>query len=182
MDNSCIDKSTELIKNNNIKFKYVTTFIIGTGSNLSVGAPYCRDCPNITYAIREPNQREKMASLLPEDIQSLSQIHTINNYQEFIIKYPFLDRAIQAKMLGANADQNLINILYNLKNKVQQNIQQNELNDFEKKWNPYIIWQMVKFIKLLHLMKLQQQKKNNLFPPTNINFISSKSLSKSRFI
>ena len=135
MDNSCIDKSTELIKNNNIKFKYVTTFIIGTGSNLLVGAPYCRDCPNITYAIREPNQREKMASLLPEDIQSLSQIHTINNYQEFIIKYPFLDRDIQAKMLGANTDQDLIKKLNNLKNKVEQNIQQNELNDFKNKWN-----------------------------------------------
>ena len=41
--NSCIDKSTKLINDNNIKFKYVTTFIIGEGSNLSVGAPYCRD-------------------------------------------------------------------------------------------------------------------------------------------
>jgi hypothetical protein len=54
-----IKESTKLLNNNKITFKYVTTFIIGDGSNLSVGAPYCRDCPNITYEIRESNQRKK---------------------------------------------------------------------------------------------------------------------------
>ena len=133
--NSCIDKSTKLINDNNIKFKYVTTFIIGEGSNLSVGAPYCRDCPNITFAIREINKRENMASLLPEDIQSLSEIHKINNYEQFIIKYPYLDRAIQSKMLGAIADKDLITILNDLKQKVEKNIKDDELDDFKKKWN-----------------------------------------------
>ena len=113
----------------------MTTFIIGKGSNLSVGAPYCRDCPNITFAIREINKRENMASLLPEDIQSLSEIHKINNYQQFIIKYPYLDRAIQSKMLGAIADKDLITILNDLKQKVEKNIKDDELDDFKKKWN-----------------------------------------------
>ena len=68
---SCIDESTLIIQNNNIKFKYVTTFIIGDGSNLSVGAPYCRDCPNVTYSIKSENERKKITSLFPQDIEAL---------------------------------------------------------------------------------------------------------------
>ena len=53
------EKSCIVIQNNNIKFTYVTTFIIGIGNNLSVGALYYRDCPNAIYSIKLENERKK---------------------------------------------------------------------------------------------------------------------------
>ena len=130
-----IDAPTFIIQNNNIKFKYVTTFIIGSGSNLSVGAPYCRDCPNVTYSIKSENERIKMASLLPQDIEALSNIKNINNYQQFLEKYENLDRAIQSKMLGADKDKDLIKILEDIKKRIESNIEENKLKEFNEKWN-----------------------------------------------
>ncbi len=132
---NCIDVSTFIIEKNNIKFKYVTTFIIGSGSNLSVGAPYCRDCPNVTYSIKSENQRKPMASLLPQDIEILSNIKNINNYQQFLEKYENLDRAIQSKMLGADKDKDLIKILEDIKKRIESNIDENKLKEFNEKWN-----------------------------------------------
>ena len=39
MEEECINESTRILKEENIKFKYVITFIIGNKGNLSVGAP-----------------------------------------------------------------------------------------------------------------------------------------------
>ena len=38
-------------------------------------------------------------------------------------------------MLGTIANKDLINILNDLKQKVEKNIKDNELDDFKKKWN-----------------------------------------------
>ena len=129
-----IKESTDLLEKNNIKFKYVTTFIIGDEGNLSVGAPYCRDCPNVTYEIKYKNDRKKLVTLLPEDIQTLDEIIMINNYQEFCEKYDNIDRAIQSKMLGADIDQELIQKLETIKKNIEQNISKDELEEFNRKW------------------------------------------------
>ena len=39
VEEDSINESTRILKEENIKFKYVTTFIIGNKGNLSVGAP-----------------------------------------------------------------------------------------------------------------------------------------------
>ena len=131
-----IDESSKILKENNINFKFVTTFIIGKNGNLSVGAPYCRNCPNITYLIEKENSKKILASLLPEDIDILSKIHGQDfNYEYFKNNYESIDRAIQAKMIGADIDNKLINDLNLLKQKIKKSIPLIELNDFNEKWN-----------------------------------------------
>jgi len=51
VDFDCIQKAQEILENTRIEFKYVTLFVIGNGDNLSVGAPFCRNCENIIFGI-----------------------------------------------------------------------------------------------------------------------------------
>ena len=44
------------MNDNNIKFKFVSVYVIGTGGNLSVGAPFCRGCPNRTIHVINENK------------------------------------------------------------------------------------------------------------------------------
>ena len=76
-----------------------------------------------------------MASLLPQDIEILSNIKNINNYQQFLENYPNLDRAIQSKMLGADKDNDLVKILEDMKKRIETNIEENKLKEFNEKWN-----------------------------------------------
>ena len=45
------------MNNNNIQFKFVSVYVIGTEGNLSVGAPFCRGCPNRTIQIINEKKR-----------------------------------------------------------------------------------------------------------------------------
>ena len=131
-----IDESSKILKENNINFKFVTTFIIGQNGNLSVGAPYCRNCPNITYYIEKEDSKIILASLLPEDIKILSKIHNQDfNYEYFKDNYEGINRAIQAKMIGADIDYELIQDLNLLKEKIIKSIPKSELKYFSEKWN-----------------------------------------------
>ena len=56
-----------------------------------------------------------MASLLPQDIEALSNIKNINNYQQFLEKYENLERVIQSKILWEDKDKDLIKILEDIK-------------------------------------------------------------------
>ena len=95
----------------------MTLFVIGNGYNLSVDAPFCRNCENIIFGIKEDGKRFSMANLLPDDINNLNEIDSISNYDEFIMKYESLDKAIQAKMIGSEVDHELIKKLKKLKKK-----------------------------------------------------------------
>ena len=75
----------------------MTLFVIGNGDNLSVGAPFCRNCENIIFGIKENGERYSMTNLLPDDINNLNEIENISNYDEFINKYDSIDKVIQAK-------------------------------------------------------------------------------------
>ena len=61
------------MKNNNIHFKFVSSYIIKTGStpDRSVGAPYCRGDPNVTYLYNSEFNFEKLASLSQADLRLL---------------------------------------------------------------------------------------------------------------
>ena len=45
------------MNDNNIQFKFVSVYVIGTGGNLSVGAPFYRGCPNRTIHFINKNER-----------------------------------------------------------------------------------------------------------------------------
>ena len=120
VNTGAIDRSDEIMKNSDIKFKYVTTFIIGTGS-LSVGAPYSRGCQNVTYSVKSPDDRTIAVTLSNEDIAALNNIANINAYDQFIMNYEKLDSAIQAVQLGKTGDLALQQILESLKQRVINN-------------------------------------------------------------
>ena len=117
----------------------MTLFVIGNGYNLSVDAPFCRNCENIIFGIKEDGKRFSMANLLPDDINNLNEIDSISNYDEFIMKYESLDKAIQAKMIGSEVDHELIKKLKSLKKIIEDEFKDSERdsNDIQilnEKW------------------------------------------------
>ena len=116
----------------------MTLFVIGNGDNLSVFAPFCRNCENIIFGINENGERFSMANLLPDDINTLKEIDSISNYDEFIMKYESLDKAIQEKMIGSEVDHELIKKLKKLnKNEDEFKDSERDSNDiqiFNEKW------------------------------------------------
>ena len=64
----------------------------------------------ITYIIDDYGNERKQASLSIEE-----QIDSINNWNDFKIKYKYLFNAIRAKCLGREEDSDLKNKLNNLK-------------------------------------------------------------------
>ena len=133
-----IQKTQEILENTGIEFKYVTLFVIGNGDNLSVGAPFCRNCENIIFGNRN-GERFSMGNLLPDDINNLNEIDSISNYDEFIMKYESLDKAIQAKMIGSEVDHELIKKLKTLKKIIEDEFKDterdsNDIQIFNEKW------------------------------------------------
>jgi hypothetical protein len=54
---SRIKESDKLMNQYNIKFEFVSVYVVGTGGNLSVGAPFCRGCPNRTIQVLDENTK-----------------------------------------------------------------------------------------------------------------------------
>ena len=132
---SKIRKSDEIIKNSDINFQFVTTFIIGNG-NLSVGAPYSRKCPNVAFHIPSMDIKNRIVSLTSDDMKSLANIDKINTYKKFEKEYPKLDSAIQAKTLLKERDSELLQKIKNLYHRViQDNLTQEQAQSLREKIN-----------------------------------------------
>ena len=108
---------------------------IGSGGDRSVGAPYCRGDPSVTYIYRSETDYEKLASLSHRQIDLYQNFHKISSYSEFISKYDDLKLVIEAQMYGRNRDSDLINRLESMKKVILSkpiNTQQNK--DFLEKY------------------------------------------------
>ena len=132
-----IDKSDEKMKKYKIHFKYVSTYIIGSGGNRTVGAPYCRGDPNVTYHYLKETDPEKLASLNQEELNLYENFNNqITTYSQFKSKADMLKNVIEAQMYGKEKDQNLINKLNQLKSKVtSHSLSSSENTDFNDKFN-----------------------------------------------
>ena len=130
-----IRNSDQLILQNNIQFKFVSVYIIGNYGNLSVGAPYCRGCPNRSIQVLDANNRKKGPSLSLDEIAAFNQITSINSINQFNNLYDKLYSAIKAKQLGKNGDNDLMNKLNSLKSRIINGLNDQQKADFEKKWN-----------------------------------------------
>jgi hypothetical protein len=131
-----IEKCNEILSTNNVKFKFVTSIIIGNEGNLSVGAPFCRNCPNITIYIPKENQRNVLASLMLDEIEILNNLEKIDSYEEFINNYEKLENVIKVKMIGFDPDFKLIKRLNYLKeNIINDYLTEDEKKDFNEKIN-----------------------------------------------
>ena len=132
VDTSKIDLSDKLVKEYKLKFSYVSSYLINlhNDANESVGCPYSRECPGITYIINKDGTEKTLATLTQEDRNNFININNINNLNDFNLKYDSLYRAIRAECLGKEKDQNLENKLISLENKIGVND-----NEFKKKIN-----------------------------------------------
>ena len=137
-----IDKCDEIVASNGLQYSYVSTYIIGKNGNESVGCPFSRGSPGVTYIIDEKGNERQQASLSREDKIVLEQINSINNWNTFKSKYNNLYNAIRAKCLGKNEDSDLINKLTNLKSRIKDaGIKQ---SDFNNKFNRLYKMKMAK--------------------------------------
>jgi len=102
-----ISRADKYIKEINYSFDYVTVFVLGDNADLSVGAPFCRNTPNKTFAKkrREENFTE-LITLSKEDIETLDHLEEYTNFEEFINNYDKILKAVQAKCIGTS-DKNL---------------------------------------------------------------------------
>ena len=69
-----IKETDKFLQENNIKFKYVSLYVIGKNGDRSVGAPFCRRCPSKTINILDEHTRIKGTELSIEDINRLNNI------------------------------------------------------------------------------------------------------------
>ena len=134
-----IIKCDDYIKENNIKFKYVSTYVIGPDGDLSVGAPFTRGCENQTIYILAYRKHEVKMKLSEKALKSFEKIDQIENYEEFRESYGKLVNSILAKMLGKDADEALKEKLNKLKKKVETSpiLQKKKAfkQKFEIQWN-----------------------------------------------
>lgn len=101
-----IKNSDDLIKKSKLQFKYVTTYIIGSKGDLSVGAPFARGCGSKTIHITHKSRREIVGANVT-DFNSLQEIDSINNIDQFNEKFNSLFNATKQKMIGTNGDPQL---------------------------------------------------------------------------
>jgi hypothetical protein len=118
VDTDDIDKSDKLVQDYELQYSFVSTYIIGSGGNESVGCPYSRGCPGITYLIDDNGNEKEQASLSKEDQKALNEIDNINSWSTFNKKYQNLFKAIRATCLGREKDEKLKQKLNNLKSRI----------------------------------------------------------------
>ena len=114
-----INESDKRVRIYGLQYRFVSTYIIGSGGDEFVGCPFSRGCPGETYIIDQYENEKIQASLSKESQQELKNIDSINNWNIFKLKYENLFNAIRAKCLGRNADEELKDKLNNLKNRIK---------------------------------------------------------------
>ena len=123
-----IRQSDNLMNQYDIKFKFVSVYVIGSEGNLSVGAPFFRGCPNRTIQVLA-HERIYGPSLSLEEISAFNSLPKINSIEEFNSKYDKLLSGIKAKQLGKNADTKMMEILDALKDRLTS-----KFSNIEEKW------------------------------------------------
>ena len=128
-----ISKADEKIKNINYTFDYVTVYILGNDADLSVGAPFCRNTPNKTFAKKGPEDNFiELTTLSKDDIETLDHLEEYNSYEEFMNNYDKILNAVQAKCIG-RSDQDLKKKLQIMFEKISKNNINIDFEIFEKR-------------------------------------------------
>ena len=133
---NCIKKCDDIMSQSNIQFKFISVYVVGTSQtvNLSVGAPFCRACPNKTIQVIDANNRIRGPTLSLDEIAAFNQIPNINSINQFNTLFNKLFSVIKAKQLGKNCDNDLVIKLNDLNSRIINNIHGQEKVNFENKW------------------------------------------------
>ena len=122
IDGGDIDNCDKIVQRKKIKFKYVTTYIIGPNGDLSVGAPFARECGSVTYEVLESGTRT-IEGAKCHDFSELENIDSIRNIKEFNAKYIALRNATKQKMIGREKDMDLLGKYERLRERLQKSVQ-----------------------------------------------------------
>ncbi|KAK8850292.1 hypothetical protein M9Y10_018421 [Tritrichomonas musculus] len=114
---SDIEICDTIIGNNNIRFKYVTTYVIGSGGDLSVGTSFSRDCESKTFEIK-PNSKRVFIGATEIDFAVLDSVDQINDNNQFKANFESLFNATKQKMMGTPGNENLRNKFESLKERI----------------------------------------------------------------
>lgn len=104
-----IDESDNRVKQYELQYSFVSTYIIGRGGEESLGCPYSRGYPGVIYHIDMKGNERHQASLSREEQQALKDINSIDKWRIFKTKYLNLFNAIRARCLRKESDSDLIN-------------------------------------------------------------------------
>ena len=133
VDSEEIKKCDDKVKEYNLQFRYVSIYIIGSDGDESVGCPFCRGIPGVTYKTEDNGEEKKLATCNKDDTEALQNIDKIKSLEQFNSKYLNLFNAIRSKCLGKKEDNDLKNALNDFKKNIT--IPGEEQKDFDLKFN-----------------------------------------------
>ena len=119
VNSGSVQRSDQILKRSNVHFQYVTTYVIGEGGDLSVGAPFARGCGSKTIEVK-PGSRREIVGANVIDFSILDSVDQINDASEFNNKFTSLFNATKQKMIGTSGDSNLRSQFENLKNRLKK--------------------------------------------------------------
>ena len=119
VDSGSIQRSDSILRSGNVQFKYVTTYVIGSGGDLSVGAPFGRGCGSETVEVKSNGQRRVIKGANASDFNVLDQIDNISSLDQFKRNSGAIFSATKQKMIGTSGDPSLRSKFENLKNRLK---------------------------------------------------------------
>lgn len=119
VDSGSIQRSDQILKNSNVHFQYVTTYVIGKGGDLSVGAPFARGCGSKTIEVK-PGSRREIVGANVIDFSILDSVDRIDNATQFNNSFTSLFNATKQKMIGTPGNSNLRSQFENLKKRLMK--------------------------------------------------------------
>lgn len=119
VDSGSIQQSDSILRSGNVQFKYVTTYVIGSGGDLSVGAPFGRGCGSETVEVKSNGQRRVIKGANASDFNVLDQIDNISSLDQFKRNSGAIFSATKQKMIGTSGDPSLRSKFENLKNRLK---------------------------------------------------------------
>ena len=118
-----IDLTDKIIFENDIKFNSVSTFVVVSieGGDLSVACPFDRYCGHQVFQVTGHHSRplfNEISSTSFEDLKVLNSINEIVTVEDFLIKYPSLERSIESRVIGKSTDLTLRNQILQLRQRL----------------------------------------------------------------
>jgi hypothetical protein len=120
-----IDQCDSFVNDHDLRFDFVTGFMIGEEGNLSVLCPFTRGCSHIVHAISlngSTISRNEIAWVNDDDLALLSKIGEMTKVEEFERSFESLRRSLIARTLGTIGDRRLRNEMIDLQNRLARNL------------------------------------------------------------
>ncbi|CAL6113701.1 Conserved_hypothetical protein [Hexamita inflata] len=134
-DVSNVDEADQLIQQLGMNFTKVTVHIVNRNPNISVCAPFIRQCPH-EIMLHKNAEVQKLAQVTDEDRKVIDIMQTVITEDHFNQIYDTLHAVIQAATIGTNGDPTLRDKVILMRERIVKNkakVVPKSLNEFESK-------------------------------------------------